>query len=244
MKLFSRNRRNEVKVTERRRFQPEFRANEDGLEQRDLMASLVPGGIVSGSISKAKEVDTWTFKGSSGQTVEIMTSSTPSQGWLFSAYTDLYSPSGTLIRGFWPGSNIRVNLNQTGTYSLKVRDTYSSYTGSYNIGMETLKPASPDAKTLTSGRQVSGTLNSGIQKDQWIIDVAKGKKLRVALSGTGHDRGYRVYLDIYSPSGELVGGMWDGTNTFTFNKSGKYILQVRETYGFYRGSYRMTATIV
>ncbi len=244
MKFFSRNRRNEVKVSERRRYQPEFRANGDGLERRDLMASLVPGGIVSGSISKAREVDSWTFKGSSGQVVELATMSTPTRSWVFIAQADLYSPSGNLIRGFWGGS-IRVNLNQTGTYTLKIRDFYGNNTGNYTIGLETLKPASPDAKTLTSGRQVSGSLNEGIQKDQWIIDIPKGKKLRVDLTGTPRDRGFNAYLDIYSSSGELIGGLWgNGTQTYSFNKSGKLILQVRDLYNSYRGSYRMTATIV
>src|SRR5262245_10174349 len=84
------------------------------LPHRELLSSgpnLSMGGIVSGSIDKAREVDSWTFSGSTGHRIELITTSTPTQSG-FHAYADVFAPSGTRVAGFWPGDNVTLDLQE------------------------------------------------------------------------------------------------------------------------------------
>ena len=71
--------------------------------------SLHRGGIVSGTIGKNIEKDQWTFTGRLGDRVELITTSTAKQAG-FSAFVDVYAPSGTLVDSFFSGSNRQLDL--------------------------------------------------------------------------------------------------------------------------------------
>src|SRR5262249_8859924 len=125
---------------------------------------LAKGGIVSGAIGQPTEKDQWTFSGSTGDRIELISTSTATHAG-FTAYVDVYGPSGTLIAGFWPGDNVTLDLPETGTYMVQVRDDNYVQTGKYTIGLESLSPPSPNAHKLSHTRTVTGSITARSQKD-------------------------------------------------------------------------------
>ena len=206
--------------------------------------ALVKGGIASGSILSAVEKDQFTFSARPGERYEIITTSTARLAG-FTAYTEVFAPSGNRIAHFWPGTNVVLqDFSETGNYMVQIRDDNYTQTGNYTIGLEGLKPNSPDAKLLASATTVSASITAATQKDQWYISVPVGKKLSITLSQTKIDSGFDVYADVYSLSGTRIGGLWSGTTTFPLPGAGIYLIQVRDGRQFSRGSYKLRAWLV
>jgi DUF971 family protein len=206
--------------------------------------ALAKGGIATGSILTAAEKDQFTFSAKPGERYEIITTSTAKIAG-FTAYTEVFAPSGNRIAHFWPGTNVVLHdFRETGSYMVQVRDDNYTQTGTYTIGLEGLKPVSPDAKVLASATTVSMSITAATQKDQWSMSVPVGKKLSITLSQTRIDSGFDVYADVYSSSGTRIGGLWSGTTTFTLPGPGVYLIQVRDGRQFFRGSYKLRAWLV
>lgn len=198
---------------------------------------LVKGKIVSGSIDARTEKDQWTFNGTEGDRIELISTSTATKAG-FTAFVDVYGPSGTRITGFWPNGNVTLDLPETGTYTLQVRDDNYQETGKYTIGFESLNPRSPDARTLPPGTTVSGTIGEATKKDQWVINVPEGKRLKVTLTGTAKTSGFAVFANIFDEAGNRVTGMWAGTQTFALDP-GVYTIQVADGSLLKKGTYTL-----
>ena len=205
--------------------------------------ALVKGGIVIGSINTALEKDQLTFTGTIGERYEIITTSTARTAG-FNAYTQVFAPSGTSVAGFWAGDNVVLDLKENGTYLVQVRDDNYSQDGSYTVGLEGVKPRSPNARALSPQTTVSGSIIAATQKDQWFITVPAGKKLSITLSGTAVDVGFAAYAEVYSSVGAKIGGIWAGTTTLTLPAGGGYLIQIRDAGLFKRGGYKLKAWFV
>jgi hypothetical protein len=205
--------------------------------------ALVRGGIVSGTIGDAIQKDQWTFSGLKGDVIELMSTSTALDSG-FAAYTDVYAPSGAHVTGFWAGGNVRLVLPESGTYVVQIRDDNYTQTGFYTIGLEGLRPASPDAVSLAPNATVSGTIGDAIQKDQWLVAVPAGKRLQVTLSGDAIEAGYHVFADVFAPSGASLGGTWAGTATFNTSSAGTYLIQIRDDNYADQGTYQLRVSFV
>src|SRR4051794_33884254 len=81
----------------------------EGLEHRELPASLLTGGIVVGSIDHAGEVDRWTFAGTRGNQFELITAEPAGQPGFY-LYADVIAPSGTLVATAYAGSDLALYL--------------------------------------------------------------------------------------------------------------------------------------
>jgi DUF971 family protein len=207
-------------------------------------APLAKGGIASGSILTAVEKDQFTFSARPGDRYEIITTSTATMSG-FNAYAEVFAPSGNRVTHFWPGTNVVLqDFRETGNYMVQVRDDNYTQTGTYTIGLEGLKPISPDARVLVPATTISASITAATQKDQWYMSVPVGKRLSITLSQTRIDSGFDVYADVYSSSGVRIGGLWSGTTTFTLPGAGVYLIQVRDGRQFFRGSYRLRAWLV
>lgn len=200
---------------------------------------IVKGKIVTGSIDAPTEKDQWTFTGTAGDRIELISTSTATRAG-FTAYVDVYGPSGTRIAGFWPNSNTTLDLPETGTYMIQVRDDNYAETGGYTIGLESLNPISADAKTLQPNVAVSATIGKATKKDQWTINVPEGRRLRVVLTGTAISPEFRAYANIFDAAGNRVAGMWAGKETFVL-EPGRYTIQVSDAYLVRKGSYTLKA---
>lgn len=204
--------------------------------------ALVKGGIVGGGIDARTEKDQWTFPAAAGDRIELISTSTPTTAG-FAAYVDVYAPSGTRVGGFWANTNVTFDLTETGTYLVQVRDDNYLETGKYSIALESLKPASPDARRLPPNVTRSGAISTRTEKDQWTVRVPAGKSLRLVLSGTAITPGFRVYANVFDAAGNRVGGMWAGKQTFTL-EPGTYTIQVCDASYLKRGNYKLTARLV
>ncbi len=205
--------------------------------------ALTVGGIVGGSVDNRIEKDLWTFRGKKGDRVELITTSTSGVAG-FQAEARLFDPSGKYLGKFNPGENTPRTLDADGTYVVMIHDNDFAQTGSYSIGLESITPTSPDARTLRLGTDASGSIAAALQKDQWRVQVVEGRKLRVTLNGTANDSGFAVYADIYSASGSRVGSFGSGTSMTGTLAAGTYTIQIRDRGFLKRGGYRVNASLV
>src|SRR5262249_16611626 len=144
----------------------------------------------------------------------------------FTAYADVYTPSGTDLAGFWPGDNVPLTLPETGTYTLKIRDDNFTETGNYTIGLEWIAPISPGSHPLVLGGIASGLIDARTEKDQWTFQGSPGQVIELISTSTPAQSGFTAYMDVYGPSGTDVAGFWPGDNvTLTLEESGTYMLQ-------------------
>src|SRR6476469_4042833 len=73
--------------------------NVEALEQRQVMTALVMGGITSGSISAADQAVDYTFAVPAHAKVELILTSTPTQG-PFVATGDVLDPANNIVSTF------------------------------------------------------------------------------------------------------------------------------------------------
>lgn len=208
------------------------------LELRVLLSPLIKGGIVQGTIGAAGEVDTWTFSGVAGDRLELISTST-SQVSGFSAFADVFDPSGRGISSFWSNTNTVVVLNAPGTYSVKIRDDNRTQTGAYTIGFEGLKPISPNPVPLVNGGITSGTILTPLEKDQFTFSAKPGDRYEIISTSTAITAGFTAYTEVFAPSGSLFAQFWPGTNVVLkdFRETGAYMVQVRDNNYTDLGSY-------
>jgi hypothetical protein len=198
---------------------------------------LVKGGIVDGKIETSLEKDQWTFSGKAGDRFEMITTSSP-RTFGFKAYTEVFAPSGARVARFAPGINQVLDLRETGTYMVQIRDDNFQQDGTYTIGLEGINPHSPGTRTFALGTEVSGTVSAALQKDQWLVNVPSGKVLAMSLFGTALDSGFNVSADLYDSSGAKVTVANAGITKRPLS-AGVYLIQIRDASLSRRGSYRL-----
>ena len=144
----------------------------EALEDRNVPASLLPGGIVSGAIASPSEVQSWTFPGMAGDEVELITTSTPTQNG-FNAFSDVYSPSGSRVTGFWAGNNVVLTLAEDGDYTVQVRDVID----------EMVEAARPDPLRIAVAAKVERDRATGEQRRE---QVERAGVVEPAVQEQGH----------------------------------------------------------
>ncbi len=214
------------------------------MEARSLLTSLVPGEIVSGSINESSEVDTWTFTGSDGDLVELITTSTPLEDG-FLAFAEVFAPSGSKVNGFFPLQNRQLRLDETGTYTLQISDNNLVQTGSYTIGLERIRPGSPNSTPLIPGGIVSGTIDSTIEKDQWTFRGEPGQIVQLITTNTPLEDGFLTFAEIFAPSGTKVAGFFSlDDRQLRLDESGTYTLQIRDNNFVETGDYTIGLELI
>ena len=199
------------------------------LEVRSLLSTLVKGGISSGAISAEKEVDTWTFQGEPGDRIELI-SSTLSGASGFNAFAEVSNRFGVRIASFWTGSNTVLDLNQSGPFTVNIRDDNSQQTGTYQIGYEGLKPISPAAGKLAKGGITAGSILTSLEKDQFTFTAKPGDRYEIITSSAARTSGFNAYTEVFAPSGTRVAQFWPLNNVILqdFKEAGTYMVQVRD----------------
>lgn len=202
------------------------------------------GGTVEGEISSVGEVDVAVFEGTRGQRVTIGMFDRELERF-FNARVELVGPeSNNPILDFGPTEHRQIDLPADGRYELRISDNNRLERGKYLIGLESITPASPDAKPLAFGRVVEGTIAGQLQVDQYTFQADEGSILRVAILGREIDRFYNVNWSIFNvDTGEAVAN-GAGTNQFTVPETGRYVLQVQDNNNFERGTYAFSVDLL
>ncbi len=198
---------------------------------------LAPGRLVSRSINHPLQKDQFTFEGARGHIVELAVSGTPRQQG-FRPFVQVIAPSGTVVDRFYAGNNRRLVLRENGNYLVQVHDNDLSQTGTYVIGLESLKPSSPNASRLVPGGLVSRSINHPLQKDQFVIRGVSGNIVELAVSGTPRQQGFRPFVQVIAPSGTVVDRFYAGNNRrLVLRENGNYLVQVHDNNLSQTGSY-------
>ncbi len=204
--------------------------------------SLVKGGIVSGTIGRNLERDQWTFSGNSGDKVEIAITGTATQaGYL--AIGRLLSPSGTFITQFTSNTTTAgqpVSLPETGTYVLQMSDSDMLESGNYTIGLEGLRPISPNPIVLPRGSVLSGSINSALDKVQYVFEGQANGIYELAITSSAIDAGYQAQAKLFDASGTLLrvlNANADGAQRFRLTTTGTFMIQVNDVNLVKRGNY-------
>jgi hypothetical protein len=94
-----------------------------------MAQTLVCGTPVAGEINPGSEQDQYYFNGDPGDRIWVSLATTGG-AWNFDAVADLFDPTGVVL-GIVGSAAREFTLNQTGTYTLRVRDNTRDASGTY-----------------------------------------------------------------------------------------------------------------
>ncbi|MFT3785808.1 MAG: SdrD B-like domain-containing protein [Tepidisphaeraceae bacterium] len=143
----------------------------------------------------------------------------------------------TVIGTVFRGAQTQFKLATAGTYVIQIRDNNVTEAGTYQIGLESISPATADAITFTKGTTQAGTISSGADTDLFKFTGAANEVVRIALADTAASPFYPE-ADLIAPNGAILGTVFRGTQTaFTLATAGAYLLQVHDNNFTEAGSY-------
>ncbi len=187
---------------------------------------LTSGLPVTGSLD-TNGIDSYTFEvATSGQDILI-------HAWAnYNVKIYIYEPDGSL----WRQNTNRVDgyLSETGTYTVAVTGTLSSYSGAYDLYF-VRGDNSVSNGTLQSGETREGTLALN-ELESFKFTGTASNSLTVASTGS-----YTRSMKIYRPDGRLWRSISNSTST-TLGYTGEYTIAVRGNSASDSGDYTLTVT--
>jgi hypothetical protein len=200
---------------------------------------LVPGGFVTGSITAPIDVRQFTFTASDGDLLGLSLTSTPTQP-SFSAYANVYAPSGDNIDNFSATGLRYLTVHETGTYMVQLHDYYYTKTGTFKIGLEGIAPHSPDALALPAGQAVGGTITQTNDDVQYLFYGKQNDKVTVTMTSTADQASFSAYANVYGPSGDNIDNFSATTNrAITLPETGTFLIQVHDYYFAKKGHFTL-----
>ena len=207
-------------------------------------STLACGGLTSGSITAAGEIDRYSFSGAAGQIISVALASTAGFTHMSSrsATLTLLAPSGAVVGTLRTNSQVNFTLPASGTYIMQVAASNRTMTGSYNLNVECLVPVF-GADLVTCGVLTSGRIDVPAEVDQFSFAGQSGQILSVALAGTGgftHQSSRSAVVKVFAPSGQLVVSfLTNSQRHFVLPATGTYVMQVSANNVTMTGSYNL-----
>jgi hypothetical protein len=190
-----------------------------------MSGSLIPGGVVSGSITASQRTQEYVFSEPAGARVRFQTlsSATPN----FRAVFTVYDSAGRLI---WTGTGGSAAFNLAGgQYTMVVGDEFAGSVGNFSIRLDALSPVSPDHGVLINGGLTSGSITAPLQAKEYVFTVAPGTRARFV----SYEKGFGASFTLFTPEGYalaawsgLPDGNGHGTAPFQLTAGGQYMLEV------------------
>ncbi|MEJ0034804.1 MAG: GDSL-type esterase/lipase family protein [Gammaproteobacteria bacterium] len=200
-------------------------ANEGGM--------LPNGGSVSSRIDLG-DIDSYTFSGSVGQSVQLRVADTDAGS--LRPMVLLLAPDGSLLRtGYGEAiGDVTMTLPQTGTYTVLVEDTFGGGIGNgTNTGNYTLyfanAPGANELGRLSSGAVVNGRIDLG-DLDSFSFSATAGESATIVITGSGE---LRPLLYLYGPTGEYLRAAYGTVASLTYlvPQTGTYYVVISDTLG-------------
>lgn len=157
------------------------------------------GQTIESTISARGEIDTYTFSGAAGQVVVVNAASADTN---LCVKVKVYSPTGDLL-----GTNVcdratpPITLPTTGNYTIMLHDSDYTDTGPYGLSLSFV--TGQCGTQINCGQTVTNNIVSAGETHTYIFTGAAGQA--VVLSPYSSDTGLCVRVELYSPTGQLLG---------------------------------------
>jgi hypothetical protein len=203
---------------------------------------LRSGDLFSGNINASGKVDLLTFDGSAGDDVLLTLVNTSNWGFASTARATILTPSGAVMASFTANAQRRDTLPESGTYIIYVQANNLVQTGSYNIGLESLRPLGPTEGHLQSGDLFSGNINASGKVDLLTFDGSAGDDVLLTLVNTSNwGFASTARATILTPSGAVMASFTaNAQRRDTLPESGTYIIYVQANNLVQTGSYNIS----
>jgi hypothetical protein len=202
--------------------------------------SLVSGGITPAqNINNPIEFKQYVFNAAAGDIVQIATAPGVGTNWL--PHVELFSPDGVSLDR-WNGGDVRrIGLDAAGQYMIQVNDLFNDGTGAFRLGLETIKPPSADAITLSDNVTVTATTTDPFQFDQYRFTPAGSSVQLAAATKTGTL--FTGHFELYDAAGNQIDSWNGGINGAVtgLTPGAKYMLQVCDLFNDGTGTYSLLA---
>ena len=195
-------------------------ANEHGVIQN--------GGSVDESISADGEIDSFTFEGTAGQRGVISISGNVVGG----DYYYVFNPDGSSLTE--AGGAARINLVQTGTYTVIVRSFQGAGTGSYSLHLA-LSPGANEHGVIQNGGSVAESISADGEIDSFTFEGTAGQRGVISISGNvvGGD-----YYYVFNPDGSNLTEAGSAAR-INLGQTGTYTVLVRSFQATGTGNYEV-----
>ena len=210
--------------------------------------ALTSGQTFNGSIGIG-DIDTFTIQAQAGNS--LLATFQESLNIFTFIEGSIFGPDGQLIQTVTDttgGDLDQVNLTQSGTYTIVIRDRDETFTGDYGLTAVVVngQPIPADNVALTSGQTVNGSIGVG-DIDTFTIAAQAGDSLLVAFSEIVNSFTF-IEGSIFGPNGQLiqtvtetVGGDLD---QFALTQTGLYTIAIRDRDETFTGDYALTAVVI
>jgi len=211
---------------------------------KPLDTPLLCGDLLSGTLVNANEIDNFSLKGNSGdeflitlvETGGALATSNVAPQWAVKMPSQ--AQFGTYHNA---NSETLLVLSESGVHVVGVRASDLLTTGDYRIGVQCIKPANPNAPTLTS--LTNGTIDLPGESDLYVFNGKSGDLINFTLAQTAGFTGTAANLELYSPSGNLLnpprGNNANSEFRFTLSESGTYVVRINSYNYVATGSYSL-----
>jgi hypothetical protein len=139
---------------------------------------------------------------------------------------------------------IRVEIHESGTHTLRVSDDNMFEVGSYVLGIHWLCPAAKQCAVtpLVCREGVNRGLNRRADSHSYSLDAAAGEHFTFTLHKTGGETFFGPRLDLYGPDACAEPLFRDhfGIRDLVLPETGRYTLRVRDDNQYEVGSYVLT----
>ena len=219
------------------------------LEPRRLLAAVISGQTVSGSLLSAGQIDSYELSVAANQPIvvaagELATSS-------FAPSVTIRNPNGTVIAtgSGSIGTLVRASATVAGTYRIEIGDEGNNDTGSYQLTAFTTGLAQTDddnAGAIESGRRRPSDISPG-DLDVWYVDSPGGQSLFTTVADNAVGSPANPSALIFAPDGTLLA---EGTNEngiileAALSSPGRYCIVVYEGGADESGRYALSNVVL
>ncbi len=185
---------------------------------------LACGQIATGTIGRTISESFWGFHKITVSANDIVKIRAIKTSGSLVPFLELYKSNGSVVTS--AAGEINTTLTAAGTYTIVVRDQTNTYTGGYAVTWQ--KWNSPCASALNCGQVAAGSIGTTADPPPWkYYSFTASANDIVTIRPTKTSGTLTPYLELYGPTGTLVGG---GTGQLdrTLTAAGTHTIVVRD----------------
>jgi Ca2+-binding RTX toxin-like protein len=179
-------------------------------------------------ISPVRDADNFAFAGQAGDVVMVTMKS-----GVINPCGQIVDPDGVTIDEFCSSSNvgqIRVPLNQTGQYIIRVRDTGDNATGRYGLAFDRVSPPFSSEPPLTYDLPQSNMIDGVGDVDLYSFQGTVGDTVRFRVTDDSGNPDAVPCVTVFSPAGQSVRNLCNdiAAGSIVLDQTGTWSLRVEE----------------